>query len=92
MITDSILHIVLGIALAAIIIVLVWLLPDITAAFVFAAFVIYFREVTQKQGSTYNDDFAHGWAFWKWSAEKNLETWVPVATLIVLGIIGGVAL
>lgn len=82
--TDTLLHILLGLTLlfgfkAGLLIAT----PTITAGTI-AAFSLYFREVTQQQAKLYHFDFRSGWNPMKWSAGKNLETWIPVG--VVLGV------
>ncbi len=81
--TDTLLHILLGLGLLFAFKAVMVLGPTLSAGLI-AALWLYSREVTQKQGSAYGNDFRRGWAFWHWSASKNLETWILVG--VVLGV------
>lgn len=80
---DTILHILLGIGLLFAFKAVMIFGPTLSAGLL-AAFWLYSREVTQKQGSAYGNDFRRGWLPWNWSASKNIETWIPVC--FVLGV------
>lgn len=80
---DALLHILLGLGLLFAFKVLMLLGPTLSAGTI-AAFWIYSREVTQKQGSDYGNDFGRGWNPFAWSRRKNIETWIPVG--VVLGV------
>ena len=54
------------------------------AAATIIAVMLYWREVTQEQTKRYDSDIRRGWAFWHWSLSKNVETWVPIATVFAL--------
>lgn len=82
---DTILHILLGTIVALVFWQLAGLLPDPIAFASMGAFVVYHREVTQRQ-SRHGLSFTQGWLAWKWgSTQKIIETVVPVAVLIIGG-------
>lgn len=85
---DAALHIPLGLAfsgIAAATMALPWPLN----AFTIGAEMIFLREVSQIQEDIDSEDckICTGWAFWRWSASKNIETWVPIAALLVAGVL-----
>ena len=80
---DTLLHIALGVTLLFAFKAVMVLGPTLSAGLI-AAFWLYSREVTQEQGKHYGNDFRKGWLPWKWSLEKNIETWIPVG--VVLGV------
>ncbi len=84
--TDTLLHIVLGIALFNAFKACELLLGPTLAAGAIAAFWLFTREVTQAQDKHFDSDFRKGWDFWNWSASKNLETWIPVASVIAIAV------
>lgn len=83
-VTDTFAHILLGLTPLFAFHAAVLALGPLLAAGLFAAFTLYFREVTQKQGSAYDNDFRRGWLPWKWSLSKNIETWVPVGVVLAV--------
>lgn len=82
---DTLAHILLGLAIAGSVLVAFLLLGPVMAAGVVGAWDIYFREVTQLQGKHFDNDFRSGWLPWKWSSEKNIETWLPVGVVLGAG-------
>lgn len=60
------------------------------AAGLIAGFTLYTREVTQNQAKNFDCDFRRGWNPVKWSASKNMETWIPVG--VVLGVAAAIEL
>lgn len=82
--TDTLLHILLGLALLFAFHAAVLLLGPMPAAGFIAAFTLYFREVGQAQAKHFDFDFRSGWLPWRWSREKNLETWIPVAAVLAI--------
>ena len=85
--TDTIQHVLGGIVLTLAAYVLVALLPNMVACAIIASAFILLREVTQEQTKNYDSDFTRGWDFWNWSNDKNVETWVPIAALIIVSIL-----
>lgn len=81
---DTLLHILLGLALMFAFHATVLLLGPMLAAGLAGAFSLYFREVTQDQAKLYHFDFRSGWNPRAWSRGKNIETWIPVS--VVLGV------
>jgi hypothetical protein len=79
--TDNLLHILLGLGMMFGFKSVMVLGPTLSAG-ILAAFWLYSREVTQKQGSAYGNDFRRGWLPWKWSRSKNIETWIPVCVVL----------
>ncbi len=55
------------------------------------ALIVYYREVVQQQAKRHGFAFEYGWLPWKWSANKNIETWIAVIPLTVAGIVIGAA-
>lgn len=86
---DTLYHVLLGIALAVIAYVLVLLFDDKLAAAIVGAAIIFLREATQEQTENYGSDFRKGWDFWNWHRSKNFETWVPIAVVLIVGILVG---
>lgn len=84
--TDTLGHILLGLVLFASVFAAFLFIGPVMAAGVVAAWDIYFREVTQQQGKHFDNDFRRGWLPWKWSIEKNIETWIPVAVVISVAV------
>lgn len=83
---DAALHVPLGLAftgIAAATMALPWPL----SAFVIGAEMIFLREVSQLQEHIDSEDckICTGWNPWHWSASKNIETWVSIVVLLVLG-------
>lgn len=88
---DATLHVPLGLAYAAkntVILVAcgVSLLASIPPALFIAAWELYNREVTQEQVDMEND-IRTGWDFWNWGVGKKVETLVPIAVLLTLGVL-----
>ena len=82
---DAALHIPLGLAftgIAAATMALPWPL----SAFAIGAEALYLREVVQEQADGGND-IRTGWNPFAWGKGKNVETWVPIAALIIAGLI-----
>ena len=82
---DAALHIPLGLVftgIAAATMALPWPL----SASAPMAKALYLREVVQEQADSGNDIRA-GWNPWRWGVGKNVETWVPIAALIIAGLI-----
>jgi hypothetical protein len=54
-------------------------------------FLLYFREVTQFQTKSFESNFLKGWYPWSelypWSLDKQLETFFPIAVLIVIALV-----
>lgn len=85
--TDTLGHVLLGlIVLVAFYACALALGPMLTAG-LFAAFWLYTREVTQEQGKHFDNEFRSGWLPWKWSMEKNIETWVPVGVVLAVALV-----
>ena len=82
---DAALHIPLGLAFSGIA-AATMALPWPLSAFAIGAEALYLREVVQEQADSGND-IRTGWAFWRWGVGKNVETWVPIAALIIAGLI-----
>lgn len=82
--TDTLLHILLGVTLMLTFHAAVLLIGPMPAAAAIAGFCLYFREVTPEQAKHFDCDFRRGWLPWKWSRSKNIETWIPVS--VVLGV------
>lgn len=81
---DTTLHALLGALLLPAAWVLLTFAPPWFAAATVIAVMLYWREVTQEQTKRYDSDIRRGWAFWHWSLSKNVETWVPIATVFAL--------
>lgn len=79
---DTALHILLGLTVLFAFHAASLLLGPMLTAGLFAAFYLYSREVTQQQGKHFANDFRRGWLPWKWSGEKNSETWIPVCCVL----------
>ena len=82
---DAALHIPLGLAFSGIA-AATMALPWPLSAFAIGAGALYLREVTQEQAKTGNDIRA-GWNPFAWGKGKNIETWVPIAALLMAGVI-----
>jgi hypothetical protein len=87
---DTFLHTLLAIALAAMLAITALFLPLWAQAAVWASFMIYFREVTQKQASLYGNDFTNGWNALNWSIAKQRETFIPMAVVFIVSSIVGI--
>lgn len=81
---DTILHCLLGVLLLPAVYALISFAPAWIAAATLIAVMLYWREATQEQTKRYDSDIRMGWAFWHWSLSKNVETWVPIATVFAL--------
>jgi hypothetical protein len=77
---DTALHIPLILGLSLLPLVLFYVLNPITAAALMGSWQLYLREVTQGQ-IKHELSFTQGWNPWKWSAQKNAETFVPIILL-----------
>lgn len=65
---------------------IVWAVAKVSpalAAFIAAGGAILLREVTQKQSAKYDNDFRKGWDLWTWDRDKQIETVVPIAIILV---------
>lgn len=85
---DAVLHIPLGLALTGIA-AATMALPWPLSAFVIGSEMIFLREVSQKQEDIDSETckICTGWDFWNWGASKLIETWVPIAVLLILGVL-----
>jgi len=83
--TDTLLHILLGLVLANLFAAVVLLAGPRAGAAILAAFWLFTREVTQQQTKHFDSDIRKGWDFWNWSRSKNLETWMPVGCVLAFG-------
>ena len=61
-------------------------LPDGVEAAAYASAMLFLRELTQEQAKHYQNNFLRGWNFFRWSAGKNFETWLPIATVMLAGV------
>lgn len=84
--SDTLGHVLLGLILMGTFYAASLLLGPMLTAGLFAAFWLYAREVTQHQGKHFDNDFRSGWLPWKWSLEKNIETWIPVAVVMSVAV------
>lgn len=84
---DTIWHSILAPIVFGLILLTMWLAPPYVAAAIIAGHILFLRELTQEQTRRYDSNFFQGWAFWKWSDNKNWETWVPIGLILALGII-----
>lgn len=82
--TDTLLHILLGLTLLFSFKAVIFVAGPTLGAGLIAALYLYAREVGQVQAKLYGNDFRRGWNPVKWSAGKNIETWIPVG--VVLGV------
>lgn len=81
---DSILHSLLGALLLPVLWALIVFCPLWFAVATLIAVMLFWREATQEQTKHYDSDIRRGWAFWKWSASKNAETWIPIGVVYAL--------
>jgi hypothetical protein len=75
---DAALHLPLLAAYAALALTFILLTSPITAAVMIGSWEVYSREVTQHQ-IKYDLPFTGGWNSFKWSGEKQFETFFPIA-------------
>lgn len=84
---DTLYHCILGLFLLIVTVGVILILPVLLSAAFIAAFILYFREVTQDQTKHYDSNFAEGWDFRLWSRGKNIETWIPIFFVVTVGVL-----
>lgn len=91
---DNLLHTILGSAIAAWVVLFLWLYPQVLPAFM-ATMFLYLREVGQVQGGYYGHDFRRGWTLYVvgqkdagWRCfHRHMEHIVPSAIIWVVNLL-----
>lgn len=85
--TDTLMHCLMVLITAAILAGCYHLFGAYPTIAVATAWATLLREATQRQSRHFHDDFRKGWDFWNWSRGKLVETVVPMALILLIGLL-----
>jgi hypothetical protein len=84
--TDTLMHCLMVVITVELLVVLHHFLGVMPTIGIATAWATLLREVTQRQSRYYRDDFRKGWDVWRWSRGKLVETVVPMALALGIGL------